>query len=1103
MIKKTNFTASYKPYDDVFNEEENIHQILFAPGSNVYHSDLNLLQTILQDQISLFGSYFLTPDAFVSGGQYSINTSPCFLYTTEQFIVNRGDHLCDPVNKLIVRVITTQENVYEETHCFCYQIVEGGTSLPESFFLHPFNPDTGMINTSINFHVVRRTNATFVHFTESIIFIEGYFVYAPEQLKIIDYQSTTPTCSVGFTIHKSIITSDDDSSLMDNAVESVSFRSPGADRFQILAELTTIPLIENSSFLDVTVKGSFLEYLRLKGGKVIKDVRLPIHTEFEKTLARRTFDTSGSYTVRPFKIKIEDYTPESFVIRISPGKAYVLGHEIEYLTYNTVVLPRLTDSAKFRCDKLVIDASGQFSLIQGMEYNKPIFPKDKPNCLTLYQILFKPGSTSASLVGLKYINNRRYTMRDIGKIENRIENMEYYVALSLLEKQTKDQLILDEEGNNRFKNGFMVDNFKTYNSVDLYSRDNKFSFDLEKGHLRPQFEMLNLGLTFNRLTSAGVVLNSQLVTLPFSEVELISQPFASMMVNVSPYDVFVWEGKITLYPQNDFWVDTETKPDKVVDHYGEEDIWSVLGEAGFRFEWGSWDTQILNSSLTSTDVVVNTNESYAKTTQKLWNPGVDSSVAKELMDTYTIWIRSGFSDGFKKPPDGYVGGEPAVYLQYTTQGVQPDFTSEIVTRSLGSSVKAVELLPFIRAQKIVFKGEGFKPNTTLYAFFSDKDATNWCTQDDKSFGVLKTDDEGDIQGFFYLPEKTFTIGTHNFKLTDDHTETAQQTTTYGITQFHAKGMKQTVQETFISTRDVDLLSEAIDKEIILDAEDRADIVPPTPTPTPTPTLTHTRTPASTTTPTQSRPILVIPTRTPIIVTPTRTSTPKPPCNADFTINWWQKIEDKVRNLMLIKYFGEPRAVLTYDDVLSCVNEIQPLPSGISTDTPGVTLLTTYIFDNGLRCFIYRCVPPSPYCAYFYQILGSIHVNITPTPSPVVYDILPTPTPSITPTRSGMPSCVVQSRDRYYWQGVCSFGNITKPIAQRKADLEAVGVKPLPERIAVSDILNYNLNGVIFEYSQAGYSPEAPYGSNLQLAVQIYRCINPSGLCGFFYKIYTF
>ena len=41
-------------------------------------------------------------------------------------------------------------------------------------------------------------------------------------------------------------------------------------------------------------------------------------------------------------------------------------------------------------------------------------------------------------------------MRDIGKLENRIANLEYYTALNLL-KETVSQNILDANGNNRFK----------------------------------------------------------------------------------------------------------------------------------------------------------------------------------------------------------------------------------------------------------------------------------------------------------------------------------------------------------------------------------------------------------------------------------------------------------------------------------------------------------------------------------------------------------------------------------------------------------------------------------------------------------------------------
>ena len=50
-------------------------------------------------------------------------------------------------------------------------------------------------------------------------------------------------------------------------------------------------------------------------------------------------------------------------------------------------------------------------------------------------------------------------MRDIGLLENRIKNIEYYTALSMLENETQSFEVQDENGLNRFKSGFVVDNF--------------------------------------------------------------------------------------------------------------------------------------------------------------------------------------------------------------------------------------------------------------------------------------------------------------------------------------------------------------------------------------------------------------------------------------------------------------------------------------------------------------------------------------------------------------------------------------------------------------------------------------------------------------------
>lgn len=55
---------------------------------------------------------------------------------------------------------------------------------------------------------------------------------------------------------------------------------------------------------------------------------------------------------------------------------------------------------------------------------------------------------------IKVVDNRRYTMRDIGKLEDRIENLEVITSLSLLELDTKTFQVRDVDNLDRFKSGF-------------------------------------------------------------------------------------------------------------------------------------------------------------------------------------------------------------------------------------------------------------------------------------------------------------------------------------------------------------------------------------------------------------------------------------------------------------------------------------------------------------------------------------------------------------------------------------------------------------------------------------------------------------------------
>ena len=63
------------------------------------------------------------------------------------------------------------------------------------------------------------------------------------------------------------------------------------------------------------------------------------------------------------------------------------------------------------------------------------------------------------------------TMRDIGKLEDRIQNLEELTSLSLLELDTKALQVQDADGLSRFKTGFFVDDFKNTSLMDIDNID--------------------------------------------------------------------------------------------------------------------------------------------------------------------------------------------------------------------------------------------------------------------------------------------------------------------------------------------------------------------------------------------------------------------------------------------------------------------------------------------------------------------------------------------------------------------------------------------------------------------------------------------------------
>ena len=116
------------------------------------------------------------------------------------------------------------------------------------------------------------------------------------------------------------------------------------------------------------------------------------------------------------------------------------------------------------------------------------------------QLLLPPYLYDVRDAEIRLRDNRRFTMRDIGALEKRIENLEAITSLSALELDTKSFQVKDADGLNRFKTGFVVNDFKDRSFIDFSPEGgSKCDVDVENRELFCCFDFwsMNPELAFN------------------------------------------------------------------------------------------------------------------------------------------------------------------------------------------------------------------------------------------------------------------------------------------------------------------------------------------------------------------------------------------------------------------------------------------------------------------------------------------------------------------------------------------------------------------------------------------------------------------------------
>ena len=283
-----------------------------------------------------------------------------------------------------------------------------------------------------------------------------------------------------------------------------------------------------------------------------RSVRSSDTLDFRPRVSIFTSDNSS-----PFEFSSRTLEPTHI---LSPNESSLLGYDY-YLA---------------RIDKLYLDKNKNFILEKGISSNTPKAPEKNDAVMEIATIKLPPYLYNPANAVVTLKDNRRYTMRDIGLIEDRVENLERVTSLSLLEVNTQTLQIQDADGNNRFKSGFFVDDFKNYSfinrelsSVRVNTSTNEItpitSRNSLKSQIAPESAIIDENLDFSenfKLLDPNVVKTGKAVTLKYDSIGWIEQAFATTVENVNPFNVIVYSGDIKLSPEIDNWVRTVQLPDK-------------------------------------------------------------------------------------------------------------------------------------------------------------------------------------------------------------------------------------------------------------------------------------------------------------------------------------------------------------------------------------------------------------------------------------------------------------------------------------------------------------------------------------------------------------
>lgn len=172
--------------------------------------------------------------------------------------------------------------------------------------------------------------------------------------------------------------------------------------------------------------------------------------------------------------------------------------------------------------------------------------------LAIAKLLIPPYPRNSSDVLIQYEDNKRYTMRDIGKLEQTTIRLDKAIKLHSIEIQNLKATITNDNGDALLKTGVLVENFTDFSKSDFTDPYFNCALNTSEGECYPLFSAFNAQLKVVAASNYNIA--RDIITAKYDEEVYASQVEGNSIVNPNPGAVNDGRGRASLSKQNTFKV---------------------------------------------------------------------------------------------------------------------------------------------------------------------------------------------------------------------------------------------------------------------------------------------------------------------------------------------------------------------------------------------------------------------------------------------------------------------------------------------------------------------------------------------------------------------